>query len=632
VPTLHASGLTHSFGANIVFSGVSFSLPPRERLALIGRNGAGKTTLLRVLAGEAEPDAGSVSYPKGYRIALHDQRPPLTRGLTLGGYVGEGLTDVRAAEARLAELEALMAAGDGSPATLSAYDLAQRQLEAAGGYAWRARLSSILRGLGFADEQFDRPLDSFSGGELTRASLARALASNPDLLLLDEPTNHLDLRSLEWLEDELATLDCAVLLVSHDRWFLERVSTGVLELERGRAKLYSMTYSAYRRERAEALANQAEAFERQKEEIERLERFVSKFKAGTRSRQAQSRQKEIDRIERVEAPRKDKALAFGFPKSDRSTRVVLETEGLVVKVADRTLVDKASFHIEAGQRIALIGPNGAGKTTLVETLLGMRPPASGRVKIGHNIEPGYFSQHASELRDSMTVIEAMLSSSSKKVTSSQARNILGRFLFTQDTVERRVEVLSGGERRRLALASLCASGHNLLVLDEPTNHLDVESREALEDALDAYDGTILLISHDRALIDAVATHTASIEDTHIVLRHGDYNDFVAATAPKPAAAATPAKGRPAAREQKRNGGAPAKAAPPAIDKRKAKRIRDVERRIDEIETRAAGLEALLLEPDVLNDHARLAETGRALAESQQDLAWQMKEWEALQTP
>jgi ATP-binding cassette subfamily F protein 3 len=639
VPTLHASGLSHSFGANTVFADVSFSLPPRERLALIGRNGAGKTTLLRALTGEAEPDAGSVSYPKGYRIALHDQRPPLARGLTLGGYVGEGLTDVRAAEARLSELEARMSGGDGSDATLHAYDLAQRQLEAAGGYAWRSRLGSILHGLGFADEQFERPLESFSGGELTRASLARALASNPDLLLLDEPTNHLDLRSLEWLEDELATLDCAVLLVSHDRWFLERVATGVLELERGRAKLYNMRYSAYRRERAEALQNQADAFERQKEEIARLERFVAKFKAGTRSRQAQSRQKELDRIERVQAPRKDRALAFGFPRTERSTRVAIEAENLVVKVGERTLVDRASFHVESGQRIALIGPNGAGKTTLVETLLGMRPAAAGRVKIGHNVQPGYFSQHASELRDSMTVIEAMLAGSSKKVTSSMARNILGRFLFTQDTVERRVEVLSGGERRRLALASLVASGANMLVLDEPTNHLDVESREALEDALDAYDGTIILISHDRALIDAVATHTASLEDEGVVLRHGDYNDYLAATSAK---AAPPAqvkghatlapvpKSRPAEPNSRPKQRKPVASAGP--DKRQARRIREIERRIDEIETRQAGLEALLQEPEVLADHDRLAETGRALRDSQQELAWQMKEWEALQTP
>jgi ATP-binding cassette subfamily F protein 3 len=250
------------------------------------------------------------------------------------------------------------------------------------------------------------------------------------------------------------------------------------------------------------------------------------------------------------------------------------------------------------------------------------------VKIGHNVEPGYFSQHASELRDDLTVIEAMLAGSSKRVTSTQARNILGRFLFTQDTVDRRVDILSGGERRRLALASLVASGANLLVLDEPTNHLDVESREALEDALDAYDGTILLITHDRALIDAVATHTASLEDRHVVIRHGDYNDYLAATsaAARPVPAA-PAKPTPLARRSEPKERKPAKQASP--DKRKARRIREIESRIDEIESRQAGLEQLLQEPEVLADHERLAETGRALRDSQQELAWQMREWEAL---
>ena len=234
--TLHVTGLAKAYGATPIFEGVSFRLPPRERLALIGRNGAGKTTLLRTLAGELEPDAGEIGRPRSYRVALHDQRPPLARDVSLGGYIGEGVADVREAEARLAELEARMAGGDGSAETLAAYDTAQRALEAAGGYSWRSRLESILRGLGFDARDADRPLRSFSGGELTRASLARALASNPDLLLLDEPTNHLDLASLEWLEDELTGLDCSILLVSHDRWFLERVATGVLEIERGRAQ------------------------------------------------------------------------------------------------------------------------------------------------------------------------------------------------------------------------------------------------------------------------------------------------------------------------------------------------------------------------------------------------------------
>jgi ATP-binding cassette subfamily F protein 3 len=267
VPTLHVTGLKKSYGAHVVYDGVSFRLPPGERMALIGRNGSGKTTLLRTIVGEIDADAGNVGKPKSYRIALHDQRPPIAGAHTLGSYVGEGLADVHAAEDRLRELERRMAAGDAGDEVLRSYAHAQSELESVGGYAWRARFEEILRGLSFKLEDADRPLGSFSGGELTRASLARALAAQPDLLLLDEPTNHLDLRSLEWLEDQLTALTCSILLVSHDRWFLERVTTGVLELEFGRGKHYAMGYSAYRREKAMALANQADAFERQQAEI-----------------------------------------------------------------------------------------------------------------------------------------------------------------------------------------------------------------------------------------------------------------------------------------------------------------------------------------------------------------------------
>ena len=355
---------------------MSFRLPPGERLALIGRNGAGKTTLLRTIVGEIDADAGDVGKPKGYRIALHDQRPPIAGAHTLGSYVGEGLADVHAAEDRLRELERRMAEGDGSDDVLRAYAHAQSELESVGGYAWRARFEEILRGLGFRVEDADRPLGSFSGGELTRASLARVLASQPDLLLLDEPTNHLDLRALEWLEDQLTALTCSILLVSHDRWFLERVATGVLELEFGRSKHYAMGYSSYRREKALALANQADAFERQQAEIARLQRFVDKFRAGTRSRQAQSKVKAMQRMPRVEAPRRDRALAFGFSKVERSGRIVIEAEKLTLRAGDKPLLDDAGLVVERGQRVAVIGPNGAGKTTLVETLLGLREPVS----------------------------------------------------------------------------------------------------------------------------------------------------------------------------------------------------------------------------------------------------------------
>ncbi len=356
MPTLHVTGLRKSFGSHVIYDGVSFRLPPGERLALIGRNGAGKTTLLRTIVGEIDADAGDVGKPKGYRIALHDQRPPIAGAHTLGSYVGEGLADVHAAEDRLRELERRMSEGDGSDDVLRAYAHAQSELESVGGYAWRARFEEILRGLGFRVEDADRPLGSFSGGELTRASLARVLASQPDLLLLDEPTNHLDLRALEWLEDQLTALTCSILLVSHDRWFLERVATGVLELEFGRSKHYAMGYSSYRREKALALANQADAFERQQAEIARLQRFVDKFRAGTRSRQAQSKVKAMQRMPRVEAPRRDRALAFGFSKVERSGRIVVEAEKLTLRAGDKPLLDDAGLVVERGQRVAVIGP------------------------------------------------------------------------------------------------------------------------------------------------------------------------------------------------------------------------------------------------------------------------------------
>jgi ATP-binding cassette subfamily F protein 3 len=632
VPTLHVTGLRKSFGAHVIYDGVSFRLPPGERLALIGRNGAGKTTLLRTIVGEIDADAGELGKPKSYRIALHDQRPPIAGAHTLGSYVGEGLADVHAAEDRLRELERRMADGDGSDDVLRAYAHAQSELESVGGYAWRARFEEILRGLSFKVEDAERPLGSFSGGELTRASLARVLAAQPDLLLLDEPTNHLDLRALEWLEDQLTALTCSILLVSHDRWFLERVATGVLELEFGRGKHYAMGYSAYRREKALALANQADAFERQQAEIARLQRFVDKFRAGTRSRQAQSKVKQIQRMPKVEAPRRDRALAFGFSKVERSSRVVIEAEKLVLRAGDKPLLENAALVVERGQRVAVIGPNGAGKTTLVETLLGIRDPVAGRIKLGHNVTTGYFSQHIAEMPEHLSVVDAMTRATNGHLNSTQSRTILGNFLFSQEEVDRKVAVLSGGERRRLALAALVAGGANLLMLDEPTNHLDVEAREALEEALDAYEGTVVLISHDRALIDAVATHTASIEDQRVVLRHGDYNDYLEALAERPAVPPPPPPAKAKAKDASRQRPAaprqqPAKRRP---SQRTQRLIRDLEQNIARLESEQAELEAALADPAGAGDRARLGELGTRHQQVQEELAWNLLEWERVQ--
>ena len=478
-----------------------------------------------------------------------------------------------------------MAEGDAEPRTLQAYDRAQTAFDRAGGYGWRARLESIARGLGFTPDDLDRQLDTFSGGELTRASLTRALAGGPDVLLLDEPTNHLDVDSIEWLEEYLDDLDATVVFVSHDRWFLESVATSVLELERGKGRLTKGSYSHWRREKAERLAQQADLYERQQEELAHLQRFVDRFRYGTKSRQAQSKLKAMARIERVDRPTQSRVLKFGFPQPRRSGRVVLEVAGVDVTVAGRTLVSDADFAIERGQRVALIGRNGAGKTTLIETILGDTPPETGRVKIGHNVTVAYYSQHAIELPEHLRLIDAMVQGT--PLTGPQARDLLGRFLFSGEQVEKPVEVLSGGERRRLALARVVVSGANFLVLDEPTNHLDIESREALEDALTEYSGTILLVSHDRALIEALATRTIAIEDGRLRLREGAFGEY--------ARDHEPAVERPKAPEAEPK---PKPKPPPARpSQRQAREATRLEGQIQALEEELGGIEARLSQPE-----------------------------------
>ncbi|MEI7521837.1 MAG: ATP-binding cassette domain-containing protein, partial [Thermoleophilia bacterium] len=348
-------------------------------------------------------DSGSVSIPRGERVALHDQRPDATSAGTVREYVEQGLAHARDAEDRLASIEARMGAGDHGPETMAEYERAHADLDAAGGYHWRAWVERVTRGLGLSDDQLDRPLTSLSGGELTRASLARAIAGRPQVLLLDEPTNHLDLEAMEWLERAITELAAAVVIVSHDRWFLESTATAVLDLSREKARLWPMGYSAFRRARAEDDAQLAVQAERRDEEIARLERFVIRWRAGTRARQAKSRAKRLERTERIEPPSRERSLSFGFPKTERPGRVVMEADGLRVDIADRVLVDDAGFTIERGQRVAVVGPNGAGKTTTIETLLGRREAAAGRVSIGHKVIPSYFSQHAREYVETRTI-------------------------------------------------------------------------------------------------------------------------------------------------------------------------------------------------------------------------------------
>src|SRR4051812_13964969 len=524
---LIASDLGKDMAGEPLFRGVSLKLERGQRLTLSGRNGSGKTTLLRMLAGESSVDEGQLAFEKGARVALHDQRPPRERDLSLRDYVLSGCGDLVALEEELGRLERAMGEGAADGGILHAYARAQARLDHAGGYGWRERAIGVVRGLGFEDEDLDRPLSTFSGGELTRGSLARALAGDPDLLLLDEPTNHLDVESIEWLEGTLQRIDTAVVLVAHDRWFLEAVGTAVLELEGGRGRFFDGPWHAWRKEKAARELALGRAIERQEAEIARLERFVDRFRAGTRARQAQARVKKLAKTERIRRdPRDGKGLGFAFTPPERSGRVVLEVEKGEVGVAGRTLLTDVELWLERGEHVSLVGPNGAGKTTLIDALVGNRELDGGKLRRGHNAKIGYLSQHAEELGSQGTVLEATQRATA--LTPNKARALLGRFLFSGEEAEKPVAGLSGGERRRASLAVLYASGANVLILDEPTNHLDVDSREALEDALRSFEGSVLLISHDRALLDAVGSRTIAVEAGTLRSYEGGWTEYLRA--------------------------------------------------------------------------------------------------------
>ncbi len=529
---LIASDMHKDIAGQPLLRGVSLKLERRERLTIAGRNGAGKTTLLRMLAGETSIDKGELSVGKGVRIVLHDQRPPRERDVALREYVLSGCVEELAIESELADLETKMAAGDAEEAVLERYARAQARLGALGGYLWRDRATVMLRGLGFGDADVDRPLDTFSGGQLTRASLARALATNADVLLLDEPTNHLDIESLEWLEQTLVELDAAVVLVAHDRWFLEAVGTAVLELEAGRSRFFAGTWAQWRKEQAAREIALGKSIDKQQAEIARMERFIERFRyKATKARQAQSRVKKLAKVERIERdPQDGKALEFQFAKAERSGRVVFELLDGRVEIGEPPIVllGGAELWLERAEHVSLVGPNGTGKTTLIETLAGRRPLAAGRLSTGHNVKVGYLSQHADELGAGGDPGQSVLDAAQRatKLTPNRARALLGRFLFSGEEAEKPLAGLSGGERRRLSLAVLVHSGANVLILDEPTNHLDIESREALEDALRSFDGAVLLVSHDRALLDAVGTRTVAVEDGTLRSYEGGWPEYV----------------------------------------------------------------------------------------------------------
>jgi ATP-binding cassette subfamily F protein 3 len=535
-PILTVSNLKKVFGAAEIFSGITFQLVEREHVALVGVNGAGKSTILRIIAGVEESNGGEISALTGLRITYLPQEARFTSDRTVREEARDAFAPVLAMGERMGEIEHSLGTADGVEldSLLEEYDRLQHRFDAAGGYDVEHRTDEVLSGLGFTPEQFDEPVNRLSGGQKTRVALVKALLADPDLLLLDEPTNHLDLEMLEWLETFLRGWNGACLVVSHDRYFLDRVTTRTLDLAFGRLEDYPAPYARYLKLREERMSRRMQEWEEQQEFIARTEEFIRKYKAGQRAREAKGRQTRLDRLERIERPQAHDTLSLKMGGAVRSGRIVLHLAPMQVGYAPGThpdgdrdagnlLVRIPELEIERGERIGLIGPNGSGKTTLLRTITGQIPALKGRSQYGTNVKVGYYAQTHEQLDRGGTPLSTILET--QAMAEESARTYLGRFLFTEDDVFKPVGALSGGERSRLALAVLLLQQANFLVLDEPTNHLDINARETLEEMLSSFDGTILFVSHDRYFIDKIATRIWSIGDGELTSHLGNYTDF-----------------------------------------------------------------------------------------------------------
>jgi ATP-binding cassette, subfamily F, member 3 len=514
-----------------VLKDVNWEVKAGDRIGLVGVNGAGKSTQLKIIAGETEPTAGEIVRPSSLHIAYLNQEFEVDPTRTVSEEFWTVFKEANAVQLALAQLQRDMekASPEELDKLINKLDKLQRQFEGLDGYGLDARIGKILPEMGFQLEDGERLVSAFSGGWQMRMGLGKILLQEPDLLLLDEPTNHLDLETIEWLEEYLKKLTTPMVIVSHDREFLDRLCTQIVETERGVSSTYLGNYSAYLQQKAENQAAQLNAFERQQKELEKQQAFVEKFRASaTRSTQAKSREKQLDKIERVQAPTGSvRTLQFQFPPSPRSGREVVEIKNLTHTYDDKILFLGANLLIERGDRIAFVAPNGAGKSTLLRLITGMEEPSEGVAKIGeHNVILGYFEQNQAEALDLNKSVMETIHDEVPDWNNEEVRTLLGKFLFSGDTVFKNVSALSGGEKARLALAKMLLRPANLLILDEPTNHLDIPAKEMLEQALQNYDGTAIIVSHDRYFISQVANKIVEIRDGDFRIHLGDYHYYL----------------------------------------------------------------------------------------------------------
>lgn len=622
------SDVHKSYGSQDVLRGASLQINPGEHVGLVGRNGAGKTTVFRLVSAEDTPDSGDVVRARGVRLGLLAQHVHFEPGLTLHESALAAFGHLQQIEHEMHELEHRMAEpADDLDVVLERYSELQHQFEREGGFEYTAKAEAILLGLGFDQKSWSLEVEKLSGGQQNRLGLARLLLAEPDVLLLDEPTNHLDVSSVEWLEEFLSTYNSAYVIISHDRYFLDRTCRRIIELEMGRASSYVGNYSAYLVEREVRREAQQRAYENQQHLIAKTEEFIRRNLAGQKTKQAKSRRKMLEKLDRVEGLKQDQSSGdFRLQAIERAGTQVLTVVDVAVGFPGKLLARDITFTLRRGECMGIIGPNGSGKTTFIKTVMGKLQPLEGELRWGTKVQIGYYAQQLDDLDDRNEIIMELRRVAPSSATAGELRGFLAKFLFTGDDVYKHVRDLSGGEKGRLALAKLIYSRVNVLILDEPTNHLDIPSREALEEALEAFQGTIITISHDRYFLDRVATQILALDGAggadHYDGDYTEYHDWKAARKRQPILEeVVPVKSEPVKRPK-------TKAVQPKGKKKQSTRdSQTLEAEIAEAEKRLAELSDQLGQPEEVRDSERLKALNQEYQRTDARLHQLYAEWE-----
>ena len=628
---LSLQGIQKSFGTNSVLKGASLTLQSGWRMGLVGVNGSGKSTLLKIIDGLEAYDAGTITMQKGLRFGYLAQQGVFESERTVQQELESVFEPIVAMEQRLRELEDAMsgALDEESLRRIGAqYDALTRQFEAGNGYGWKSAVQGVLAGLGFRKEQYSQPASLLSGGEKTRLALARMLLMEPDVLLLDEPTNHLDLKSIAWLENYLLSYKGAVLLVSHDRYFMDHVCDHMAELLFGTIEAYDGNYTAYIDQRTERFESRIKAYQLQQKEIARQEAIIARYRSFNREKSikaAESREKRLDKLERLDKPQDERAIHFHFDVRRRTGEDVLFVDELTKGFDGHMLFDHLNMHVRAGDRIAIIGDNGVGKSTLFKCLTGELKPDGGTVRYGAGVDIGYYDQHQAHLHETKTVLDEVWDDF-RRLDQTEVRGALGMFLFTGDDVLMPVSTLSGGEKGRVALTKLMLRKDNLLLLDEPTNHLDMDSREVLENALQSFPGTIIAISHDRYFINKFAEKVCVMEPSGFREYLGNYDDYIEkiSRAQEPDGSG-PQMTRTALEKEKRRTREEQQRA-----KQKQLALKQAEADIARAEEELKALEDLMSRAETYADPGKAAAAAKAYQEKQQEINRLYQKWEELE--